>query len=146
MDMTTRAPFDPKTESLYHIAGDVPDPTGSGKLGMQASIQLNKSAIGHPLIRWRNRDGDRVIEGDLYEIDGLLLLHIICPKCSTPETPHALWVKQEQKAIEWDPKSGLISVEPFMCTWELPLERRAEFGMGLCKWRVAIDKNIAKEA
>lgn len=139
--MSERA-FDPATESLYHIAGNVPDPSGeSAQLGIQSSIDMTKSAIGHPLIRWR----DRVIESDLYLTDGRFVLHIICPKCSTPEAPHALYVRQEQKDMDWRPETGELSVEPFMCTWELPEGRRMEFGIGMCKWRVAIEKNIARD-
>lgn len=138
-----KAPFDPQREELYHIAGDAPDPSGlTDKRGMQASVQLNRSAIAHPLIRWR----DRVIEGDLYEMDGQLVLHILCPRCSTPEALHALLIKAGQKAIEWDAERGLLSVERFECTWELPEGRRVEFGAGLCRWRVAIERNVAKEA
>lgn len=135
--------FDPRTESLYHIAGDVSDPSGvePEKFGAQSSIDMTKSAIGHPLIRWR----DRIIEGDLYQIEGKLVLHVICPKCSTPEAPHALYIREERKGMEWNPETGELSIEPFECTWELPEGRRMEFGLGLCRWRVAIERNIARD-
>ena len=135
--------IDPERESLYRICGDVPDPSNlePDKGGYQSSIQLNRSALAHPMIRWQ----DRVVEADLYEMDGKLVLHILCPKCSTPETPHALWVREGQKDILWRPDTGELSVSPFECTWELPEGRRQEFGLGLCRWRVAIDKNIAKD-
>lgn len=134
--------FDPQRESLYHIAGDVPDPSGeSAQHGIQSSIDMTKSAIGHPLIRWR----DRVIESDLYLTDGRFVLHLICPKCSMPGAPHALYVRQERKDMDWKPETGELSVEPFECTWELPEGRRQEFGLGLCRWRVAIEKNIARD-
>lgn len=135
--------FDPTKESLYHIAGSVPDPSAMEpeKLGMQSSLDMTKSALAHPLIRWR----DRVVEADLYLIDDRLVLHLICPKCSTAEVPHALYIREEQKAIDWRPETGELSVERFECTWELPEGRRMEFGIGMCRWRVAIDKNLAKD-
>jgi hypothetical protein len=139
----SRQVIDPEKESLYHIAGEAPDPSGAEPelRGHQSSLDLTRSALAHPLIRWR----DRVIEADLYEMDSKLVLHIICPKCSTPEVPHALWVRQGQKDILWRPETGELSVEAFSCTWELPEGRRQEFGLGLCRWRVAIEKNFARD-
>jgi hypothetical protein len=139
----SRPVIDPEKESLYHIAGGVSDPSGiePDLHGYQSSIQLNRSALAHPLIRWR----DRVIEADLYEMNGLLVLHIICPRCSTPEVPHALWVRQGQKDMLWRPEINELSVAVFECTWELPEGRRQEFGLGLCRWRVAIEKNFARD-
>lgn len=135
--------FDPQRESLYHIAGNVPDPSGvdPNQHGMQSSIDMTKGALAHPLIRWR----DRVIESDLYLVDGRFVLHLICPKCSMPGSPHALYVRQERKDMDWRPETGELSVEPFECTWELPEGRRQEFGLGLCRWRVAIEKNFARD-
>jgi hypothetical protein len=134
--------FDPQKESLFHICGDAPDPTGMTNLrGAQSSVDFTGGAFAHPMLRWR----DRVVEADLYETDGQLMLHLLCPKCSTPEAPHALWVKQEQKPMEWDKERKLLSVAAFSCTWELPEGRRQEFGIGMCRWRVAIDKNVVRE-
>lgn len=154
MYMSSRQVFDPAKESLYSICGDAPDPSGMDPRmrGYQSSIDMTKGALAKPLIRWR----DRVIEGDLYEIEGKLVLHLICPKCSSPACnppcnipghcgPHALYVRQERKAIEWDAERQLLSVESFECTWELPEGRRQEFGLGLCRWRVAIENNIARD-
>ena len=138
--MEAMKPFDPEREELYHIAGNVPDPSGgSDRLGAQSSMDMTAGALAHPMIRWR----DRVIEGDLYDMGGKLVLHILCPRCSTPEAPHALWVREREKAMEWDPGRGL-SVEAFECTWELPGGRK-EFGVGMCRWRVAIERNVARE-
>src|SRR5262245_33277970 len=116
MMMSMTQPFNPATEELHYICGDKPDPSGKSNLrGVEAGIDLKKSAFAHPLIRWR----DRVIEGDLYlEANNVLRLHLICPKCSTPEIPHGLHIRSDQKHMEWDAKNGLLSVEPFTCPWE----------------------------
>jgi len=126
-------------ESMYRIAGNVPDPSGQTNLrGRESTLDMTAGAIAHPLLRWR----DRVVEADLYLDGGKLLLHLICPKCSTSEEPHGLWVREGEKAIEWS--EGLLSVEPITCPWELP-EGRKEFGVGMCRWRVAIERGQVRE-
>lgn len=133
--------YDPGREELVHIAGDAPDPMGTGLVGQEATTDLRKNAMATVLIRWR----DKVIEAELYETDGQLMLHLVCPKCSTPDAPHGLHVKQSAKRIEYDRERNLLYVEPFGCTWETGADRKA-FGLNLCNWRVAIDGNIAKDA
>ena len=52
-----------------------------------------------------------------------------------------------KEVVDWDPEKGL-SVEPFECTWEMG-ERQGErihFGLSLCRWRVGIQNNVAKDA
>lgn len=122
-------------EEVFQICGDAPDPMGSHRIGQEISADLTKTALGHPKIRYR----DRIIEADVYGIDGSLMIHLICPKCSTPDTVHALKISSDQKQISYDPSDGRLSIEPFSCTWEAP------DGVGLCKWRVAIDDNVAKD-
>lgn len=128
--------YNDKREELYQICGDAPDPAGTGLRGVGHDIALNKTRLGKALIRWR----DRVIEADVYEMGGQLAVHMICPKCSRPEEVHALWVKEERKAIEYDARTEIISIEKFRCQWH------DSFGTGWCNWTVAIDKNIAKDA
>lgn len=72
-------------------------------------------------------------------------IHLICPRCSTDADPHALSITPANKDIYWDAVKKELSVEDFGCTWELPEGRRMEFGIGLCGWRISIDKNIAKD-
>lgn len=138
-----RPVYDPSKESLYQIAGDVPDPSGRDPhlRGQQSTMDFTQGAMAKPLIRWR----DFVIEADVYRIDGKLVVHIICPKCSTPEKPHGLYIREDQKALEWDEERRVLSVAPFECSWELPEGRRQEFGIGMCRWRVAIEKNFCRE-
>lgn len=129
--------YNPNTEELYTIKEDALDPAGTGQVGKSATIGLNKSAVAKPLIRYK----DFVIEADLYNMDGEFMVHLYCPKCR-----NALSIKGSQKKIDYSTSDGL-SVEPFMCTWELdPEGRRMEFGLGLCRWKVGISNNIARDA
>lgn len=134
--------FDPQREELVHLAGDAPDPSGSGLVGHQASLNLSRTALGHPKIRYR----DLVIEADVYALPGVpMYVHILCPKCR-----HALKIAEDRKHIEYDPKAGppqdggRISIEAFQCTWEMD-DQRQQFGLSLCGWKVVVDNNIARD-
>lgn len=129
--------FDPEREELEFLAGDQPLP----EKGLVSTTDLTQTAKAHPMIRYK----DRVIEADLYEMGGQLMVHLLCPRCR-----HALKISSERKHMEWDRES--LSVEPFTCTWELGRDTSGTdgdhiaFGLGLCGWRVAIDKNVARDA
>lgn len=145
-----QTPFDPQRERLETIVDDVLERQSANPNdgGMQLGYDLEKRALAHPQIRYSGRYGEFVLTGDLYpDPEGGLMLHIYCPVCSTTEKPHNLSIKSSRKKMEWDKDKG-ISVEAFGCTWELPEanERKMEFGMGLCRWRVVIDNNVARDA
>lgn len=159
--------FNPQTEKLEFLAGDkvvqersYQDP--NGPLGGHQTVRLDKAAIGHPYVRYR----DRVLELDVYPLlgDGTqeagaperLEVILICPRCQ-----HELRITSDRKAIDYTPGApvlevegsqpswqvrGTISIERFQCTWESDT-RAAVTGHGenLCRWRVAIDKNIARD-
>lgn len=140
-------------KELYLVAGDQPDPMGGSVRGQAGQMNLTQTALGHPFIRWR----DFLLVADVYKIAGQpMYVHIICPRCL-----NALKIGEDHKAISYEPDrppkiapflanaavvnyDGSLSVEAFECTWELGPERR-NFGTGLCRWRVAIDDNIAKD-
>ena len=130
-----------KSEELYHICGDVADPSGSGKRGVQSSMDLTKGALGHPTVVYEHA-GQRYgsVTGRNCASAGV---HLICPLCSIAERPHGLTVRQSQKQMEF--RDGRLSVEPFGCTWETEPELRRAFGLATCPWRVAIQNNIAKD-
>ncbi len=79
------------------------------------------------------------------------MVHLICPRCK-----HTLSIRGDRKHIEFATSGGPagkgeLSVEAFQCTWELPgvgkhIPGVVGGGLSLCKWKVAIDKNIAKDA
>ena len=142
------------------MAGDMPDPAGTGLLGQAPSYRLTRSALGHPMIFWR----DLVLEADVYALpEQPLQVHIICPCCR-----HALIIRQGNKAIYYDPKAdvpippgwtaaevqmaipgglgGLLSVDVFACTWEAEGDLKRDFGFSRCQWRVVIENNVARDA
>ena len=148
---------EPKRE-LFHIAGDVPDITGSGLRGVAATHDFRQSAYGRPLIFYR----DLVLEFDVYRFEGLPTeVHIICPRCHNHLRLSALnkrieydrdapvpvppgWTRSEFREVFTQGAGGLLSMEPFGCTWELGAARQM-FGLSLCGWRVAIENNIARD-
>lgn len=148
------------SKELFYVAGDVPDPTGATLKGRAPSYRLTQTALGHPMIFWR----DMVLEADVYALPGQpLQVHLICPQCR-----NALIVRQGNKAIAYEPGEsvptppnwtaaevkqaipmglgGRISVESFACTWEANGEVSRDFGLARCGWRVAIENNIARDA
>jgi hypothetical protein len=138
----SRPALKPNEES-FHICGDARDPTGiSNKMGKQSTMDLTGSAIGHPEIRFDAGGEVFVITADVYREGGELLVHIICPLCSKPGDPHGLRITQSNKQMSYE--DGLLSVEPFECTWESQGDLRRDFGMGRCGLRIAIDKNVAR--
>lgn len=131
-----------QNEEVFHLAGDAPDPLGSGMMGHQTTTKLRPGAT--PKVRYK----DFIIECDLYKVEGAPTeLIMICPKCR-----NTLRVTSDRKDIEYDTSSlvergGRLSVSAFECTWEADTQgRRMEFGLGLCRWKVAIEDNIARDA
>lgn len=124
--------YDVNKEEIFHVAGDADQ-------GIANNISLTDSAFAKPQIRYKGRYGDYIMSCELYKMGNEISLNFICPKCH-----HSGWIKSSKKQMLWDPNKGL-SVEPFECTWELD-ERRIEFGIGLCRFKAAIDNNRAKDA
>jgi len=153
-----------RERELVQIAGDAPDPTGTGPSGRATTYQLNRTAVAHPRIWYR----DRVITADVYKHAGEpMMVHLICPRCR-----HALRITSDRKDISLDltvppPRSlladlppaeregaiasGRIDVSAFECPWELPDAGEHEpglvtGGMTLCRWKVGIEHNVARDA
>lgn len=128
----------------YFIAGDQPIPPE-----LQGGSGTHRATpTAHALVYYRSRwQNDAFeMEVDVYALPGEpIRLHLLCPKCQ-----HALTLDQTKKAIDWTPpppgggKHGTISVETFQCTWEMG--DKTELGQPLCGWRVAIDRNVARDA
>jgi hypothetical protein len=128
-------------KELVQLAGD-PDH------GMTVSHHLDRGKR-EVLVAYK----DLVLTVDIYEMAGEpLKVHLICPRCH-----HQLQVTSDRKKIEYDPragdpkKGGRLSIEPFECTWELPTAGKhvpglLAGGMSLCKLKLAIDHNVAKDA
>lgn len=134
-----RPAYDPSREDLYHVAGDM-------DTGVTTSANLTGGAAGHPQIRYSGRAGDFVMTADVYIADNEVMVHLICPKCR-----NALSIKNKNKQLDYNIVTQELSVEPFSCSWELghsdaTKNDHMDFGIGLCRHRMAIDKNVAKDA
>lgn len=165
-------PGSSRKAAMQHLAGDVPSPWGGGELGVQNTQYLNrgKQEVG-VIFRGRSDSFNRaILTVDVYAIPGEpLKVHLICPKCS-----HQLTIDGHKKPIEWAPNSpspiaselrsdlgpdmqylaanlGVLTIEPFTCTWELEDKMRGNqdvgviSGMARCNFRGAITKNILRE-
>ena len=94
--------YDASKEEVYEIKGDA-------HTGISAEYNLEKSAIGNPTVRYR----DRLVTCDVYEMDKHLMIVWRCPSCTRDST-----IKTGQKRVDYVPGSRLISIEPFGCRWE----------------------------
>jgi hypothetical protein len=137
-----------RKRELVQIAGDAPDPTGNGPNGEQTTYHLNRSAVANPLVAYK----DFVLECDAYQNPGEpLLIHLICPRCH-----NALNISSANKHVDLELNAGpdlqgRLSIEPFACTWEMPdagkhVPGLISGGMTLCRWRVGIENNVARDA
>ncbi len=132
------APGGRRERELVHIAGDM-------DRGISSTVDLTTGAIGHPKVTYR----DFVLELDVYAMPGEpMKVHLICPRCQ-----HHCTVSGDRKRIEYDRSAGdpalggRIDIETFQCTWEL--DDKVTVGSALfntCRWQVAIDKNVARDA
>lgn len=78
------------------------------------------------------------IECEVYEVDGILSVHTVCPKCR-----HSQWIDGRNKDIEYDAQRKTLRVEAFRCPWEMDDERK-EFGMSLCRLVLAFTGRVAR--
>lgn len=137
---------------LVQLAGDAPDPTGTGPNGQSTTYHLNHAALANPLVTYKRGTEEYLLELDAYKQPGEpLIVHLICPRCH-----NALNVRGDRKHIQLEIGAGpggqgAISIEPFECTWEMPDAGKhvpgiISGGSTLCRWRVGIDKNVARDA
>lgn len=161
--MNPNEPQPAPTKSIFQVKGDVADPSGTRLRGTAMGVDFSKTALGHPVIFYRAKDGTEFfLTADVYAIPGEpLSVHIYCPLCA-----NHLTIRQDNKVIDYDRDSrvsfsgyrtedvivglgvsdlgGRLSVEPFRCTWEEKSDLRRSYGFGVCGWSVAIDNNVAK--
>lgn len=160
----------PNIKELFHVAGNVPDPTGgSSALGVQATHDLTSGALGHPqvLTPWKafdkltRRDVPLVLELDVYPE----YIHLHCPRCLLEERGEVgLRIRTGAKDYGYDPMGrvplwpgwdveqvkivypnglgGLINIAPFRCTWETASDLKRGFGLQKCGLFVSIRNNV----
>jgi hypothetical protein len=150
---------------VVQLAGDAPDPTGeTDRTGLLSTHRLNAGKVEVAVVF-----GDVIMTVDVYAVPSPLTIHIICPRCHKRSMIHA-----DRKNIEFSPKAmnpqfrrvlllscasalpelahlefGKLSVEPFECAWEIGdsvhVPGTVHTGASLCRLRLAIDENRARE-
>lgn len=128
---------------LVHLAGDADAPDGRGLSSTHRADALKEEV--------RVTYKDFVLTVDVYRHPGEpAQVHLICPRCR-----HQLRVTADRKAIDFEPTDnvaagGRLSIEPFECTWEMGNDEHHQgalfAGTTLCRWKVGITNNIAKDA
>ncbi len=103
---------------------------------------LQDTAIGKVTLAYRGQYvppgmASLEIECEVYEVDGLLSVHSVCPKCR-----HAQWINGKNKKIDFDKDRGELHVQAFECPWEFD----GDFGMGLCRMKLLYAGKVAREA
>lgn len=132
--------YNPEKEEVEWIKSDRKK-SSSTAIDTQSTVKTEPQA--KPYIRWK----DKLLEGDLYITQDAgktsYELHIFCPRCL-----NMLRITSDRKDFYWDGKC--ISISPFECTWELNADENAgsqyNFGATLCKWKVGVEKGIARDA
>lgn len=146
----------------------------TGRSVAEQTVHLDSKAIGHPKILYRAKASGRayVITADVYKFQGEpMKIHIMCPLCGERGVENALTINEGHKHIEYDANAplsmmlpneqgettlmdmgGTLSVERIGCTWEEKITAEVSRATGtlqgtnLCRWRVVIENNIAKDA
>jgi hypothetical protein len=155
-------------KDVFHVAGDAPDPDGTGLRGVAPGYDMTRAAIGHPKLLYRAGGQELVLEADVHAMAGQpRYIHIICPRCFARGRTQMLTIREDRKQLAYDHLAdvptfpgwsrdqmlhafpdglgGLLSVEPFGCTWEEEPELERGLGFSLCGWRVAIDNNVVRD-
>ncbi len=135
---------------------------GDEQRGIQSTRRLDTAKV-EVLVAYRGRAGHFDMTVDVYALPGEPAeLHIICPKCR-----HKSRITAARKHIEFDSNDtrpytfvdgsqmptngGRLDVETFECSWEMPDAGEHKVGIRsggitLCRMRMAIDHNVAKDA
>jgi len=161
-------------KEIFHLAGDVPDPEGTGLRGVAPTHDLVKAAIGHPMVLYKINGKEMFLEIDIH-VDltvqpHAIYAHVICPLCLVGGRQVGLRIHSAAKAMHYEREAvprtfpgwsklqmseafakrpggvgGVLSIEPFKCTWEEVSDLRRSNGFATCRWQVAIDNNVARD-
>lgn len=126
-------------EESFYLAGD----RNNGGVGTH-DLSSNALARFHP-VRYEGRMGTFLLEVDIFPDlgEGLMVVGL-CPKCR-----NGFRISGKNKRIEFNTTDKRLFVEAFECTWEMPdgnVDRRSENGFGLCRLKMVIENNRAKDA
>jgi len=144
---------DPTRTGMVRQSTAALDPTGTGHVGASSGVALDKTKDATVVVRYK----DKLLEVDVYAFPGVpMKLVLLCPRCG-----NALNIESDKKQMQLEKiapqrvgeftNMAKLSVEPFECTWELPdagvhVPGLVSAGTSLCRWRVGISNNIAKDA
>lgn len=163
--------YDAAREEMEVLGGDYArDPSGRGAVrqgvmadpdGERGRGLASQTNFDHGKTTAVIRYKDKLIEADVYAIgDAPIQVVILCPRCGNAST-----VRGDKKPVEWSPhvpekvgllvNAGTISIAPFECAWEMPgkVHEKASGNRSvimksdnLCRLKLAVDKNVAKDA
>lgn len=144
---------DPTRSGLVSQTRRAFDPTGTGQVGASSGVQLDKTKDCTVVVRWK----DMLLEVDVYKFEGApLKLVLMCPQCG-----NTLNIESDKKQMALEKHApqqvgefmnyGKLDVEPFQCTWEKRdagphVPGLVSGGLSLCKWKVGISNNVARDA
>lgn len=146
--------FNPEKHELYTIKEDAVRGAGdhAGQRGLASTIRIPRWGVA--MVTYK----DRVVEADVYKEpgeDNHFTILWVCPRCTNQLR---IDTKKKQVEIRVDrvapggERIVRLFIEPFECTWELgrgtdgTKNDRIAFGAGLCRLRVGVYNNIAKDA
>lgn len=92
-------------KELFQVAGDAPDPTGTGARGVIASYDLSRTAIGHPIVLWKANDGNELLlTFDVFAPPNAPKYILIgCPMCAMRGKPNTLRIMEGgAKAFQYE--------------------------------------------
>lgn len=143
-------PGEAKRREMVQLAGDP-------EHGIHATTRLD-TMKQEVLVTYK----DFLLTFDVYVLPGEPIeLHYICPRCRnkgriTAARKHIAFEPGESRPITLpDGKKtvtgGSLSIEPFECSWELPdagehKQGIRAGGITLCRLKLAVDNNVAKDA
>lgn len=155
-----------KRRELVQLAGDAPDPTGT--TNHRGALSTMRLTGGKQEIIVVHKDVFLTV--DVYALPGEpMKIHLLCPRCHKHLT-----IPGYRKAILFEPGErnpqrstivasgrpelvsmadlGRLSVEQFECTWEIGDVKHVSSGIrgvhtgaSLCRLRLVIDNNVARE-
>jgi len=147
-----------KKRPIVQLAGDM-------EHGLSSTTRLNTNKIEVMVVY---KDPSKFLTVDVYQVPGEpLMVHMICPKCHKTNR-----ITADRKHIEFDAaaknpvhgqvlseagrdlaslaETGQLSVSAFECTWEIGGDKHVRGGVhtgaSLCRQRLAIENNRAKDA
>lgn len=156
-------------KDVFHVAGDAPDPEGLGRRGLHGGQDFTKSAMGHPKLLYRVPGGSQeiILEADVFDGPDGRYIYLLCPRCLAGGRENQLRIRAGMKQFSYERgdavpvfpgwtreqmaqafphgAGGLLSVEPFSCTFEEVPDLERGHDLGRCQWRVSIDKNVVRD-